>query len=131
MQNLLFALNLLEMVLKQIFLPVLSLVFSGLLSAQTIPVSGDWKFITGDDVSWKNENVDDRNWQSVRVPAFWEATGFSDYDGFAWYRTRFSIPDGFITFWGFHTPQYLTIRRLKVNYSWHNFFLFLKKNYGN
>jgi len=53
-----------------------------------------WKFKTGDDPAWKDPNFDDSQWKSVVVPSFWENQGYSGYDGFAWYRVKFRVPDG-------------------------------------
>ena len=55
-------------------------------------IEGDWKFSTGDNMSWKEPGFDDRAWKSVIVPAFWETQGFKGYDGFGWYRTSFKAP---------------------------------------
>ncbi len=51
----------------------------------------DWKFSTGDHLSWKEVNFDDSRWSTISVPGFWEVQGFPDYDGYAWYRLRFRI----------------------------------------
>ncbi|MEJ2506940.1 MAG: hypothetical protein P8Y81_11835, partial [Ignavibacteriaceae bacterium] len=32
-------------------------------------------------------------WKNIFVPGVWEAQGFGGYDGFAWYRKSFSLPD--------------------------------------
>jgi hypothetical protein len=52
-----------------------------------------WKFKTGDDPSWSREQFDDSRWQSMRVPATWESQGYPGYDGYAWYRLRFTASD--------------------------------------
>ncbi len=51
-----------------------------------------WKFNTGDDPEWKSPQFNDKDWENIVVPAYWETQGFSDYDGFAWYRVRFRVP---------------------------------------
>jgi sialate O-acetylesterase len=51
-----------------------------------------WKFITGDDMKWKEINFDDKDCTNVRVPSYWETQGFKDYDGYAWYRVKFKVP---------------------------------------
>ena len=56
-----------------------------------INLDNSWKFRTGDDMEWKEENYDDGSWHSIRVPAYWETQGYKDYDGFGWYRKKFSI----------------------------------------
>lgn len=55
-------------------------------------LSGDWKFSTGDDMRWAEDTFDDSRWQTLRVPSIWDVQGYRDYDGFAWYRTRFRVP---------------------------------------
>jgi len=84
------------MLFRSFLSPLFFLVCLNLVSAQTVRISKDWKFRTGDDLSWKNENFDDSSWRSIPVPAQWEQTGFPDYDGFAWYRTTFSVPENLL-----------------------------------
>lgn len=54
---------------------------------------GVWKFATDDDPSYKDKNYNDRNWNNIYVPGNWEVQGFEDYNGFAWYRYTFFVPD--------------------------------------
>lgn len=51
-----------------------------------------WRFTTGDNLAWKEEDVDDSRWESITVPAFWETQGHKDYDGYGWYRLKFQVP---------------------------------------
>jgi hypothetical protein len=60
--------------------------------APDIALSGQWQFKTGDSDQWKDPQFDDRTWSKIFVPALWETQGYSDYDGFAWYRYHFKIP---------------------------------------
>jgi hypothetical protein len=55
-------------------------------------LSGKWKFKTGDDKSWAESSFDDSRWQELKVPLYWDAQGYKDYDGFGWYRVKFRIP---------------------------------------
>jgi hypothetical protein len=55
-------------------------------------IEGDWKFTTGDNTAWKEPGFNDRDWKSVVVPAYWETQGFKGYDGYGWYRVRFTVP---------------------------------------
>jgi sialate O-acetylesterase len=57
-----------------------------------VNLSGKWLFTTGDDEEYQQPDFNDRNWTPVHVPAYWETQGFKDYDGFGWYRTKFTIP---------------------------------------
>jgi sialate O-acetylesterase len=54
-----------------------------------MPIAGLWKFNIGDNLSWKNPDYPDKNWQTIKVPEDWENQGFNGYDGFAWYRLHF------------------------------------------
>ncbi len=60
-----------------------------------INLTGMWKFNTGDLPDWKNPNYNDKEWKEIFVPAFWEAQGFKNYNGFAWYRMKFDLPEKF------------------------------------
>lgn len=44
------------------------------------------RFITGDDPAWKDPYFDDSGWKVVRTGVVWQAQGFHDYHGYAWYR---------------------------------------------
>lgn len=57
-----------------------------------VDLRGSWRFEIGDDTAWATPSHDDSDWQRIRVPAFWENEGYPGYDGWAWYRTRFSVP---------------------------------------
>jgi sialate O-acetylesterase len=52
-----------------------------------------WKFNKGDSPEWKEEEYIDSVWQNIFVPAFWETQGYKGYNGFAWYRTKFYLPE--------------------------------------
>jgi hypothetical protein len=54
--------------------------------------NGFWKFHTGDDKAWRLPEVDEKDWTSLFVPSTWESQGYDDYDGYAWYRYKFSLP---------------------------------------
>lgn len=51
--------------------------------------NNQWKFMTGDNLNWKNPDFDDSKWYDILVPSIWENRGFRDYDGYAWYRKTF------------------------------------------
>ncbi len=57
-----------------------------------IDLSGTWKFHTGDESNWKDTAYDDTTWKHIYVPAYWEIQGYQNYDGFAWYRKKFTLP---------------------------------------
>ena len=60
-------------------------------------LAGNWKFHLFDDKSWAQPGLKDDDWENVVVPASWESQGFQRYDGFAWYRKRFTLPAEFNT----------------------------------
>jgi len=41
---------------------------------------------------WYRPDFDDGQWRRIQVPAWWETTAVGAYDGYAWYRVRFTIP---------------------------------------
>lgn len=55
-------------------------------------LAGQWSFTTGDDIEWRLKSYDDTDWDKIFVPAKWEQQIGEDYDGFAWYRLSFNIP---------------------------------------
>ena len=56
------------------------------------PISGPWRFRTGDDPSYGSRGFDEEAWETLPVPQRWDEAGHRDYVGFAWYRTRFQLP---------------------------------------
>ena len=60
---------------------------------QIVNLEGNWKFNIGDENWWKDENFNDSKWESLKVPGAWEDQGFHGYNGYAWYRKSFTIPD--------------------------------------
>lgn len=62
--------------------------------AQTkhISLQKGWKFKTGDSQDWAAAAFDDHDWQDIDVTHQWERQGFPNYDGFAWYRLKLTIP---------------------------------------
>src|SRR5512146_1066948 len=60
---------------------------------QIVNLSGNWKFSVGDNFDWSSAGFNDDNWESIEVPSSWENQGFHGYDGYAWYRNTFTIPE--------------------------------------
>lgn len=56
-------------------------------------LSGRWKFSIGDKSEWAHPDYDDSHWEKIWVPKGWEEQGFHGYDGYAWYRTSFELPE--------------------------------------
>ena len=57
-------------------------------------LTGTWRFRTGDDPAYAAAGFDDSVWETIAVPGTWELAGRPEYDGFAWYRLRFTLPAG-------------------------------------
>lgn len=60
-----------------------------------VDLRGVWKIALGDNASWKETDLPDEEWEKIMVPYFWEAQGFHNYDGYAWYRKTFYLPEDF------------------------------------
>jgi sialate O-acetylesterase len=60
-------------------------------------LSGLWKFQTGNNKDWKLEDFNDSGWNKINVPSVWENEGYEDYDGYAWYRYEFTLPQNFVS----------------------------------
>lgn len=57
-----------------------------------VNLSGMWKFKTGHDKERKYSKYNDSGWDDIYVPQWWEVQGYENYDGYAWYRKRFTMP---------------------------------------
>jgi hypothetical protein len=70
---------------------------SKLHAEQTNLVSRTWKFkpdraSAGLSQNWHKPATSDANWKDIRIGAWWESQGYSDLDGWAWYRLAVDIP---------------------------------------
>jgi hypothetical protein len=75
-----------------IVLLIVANVFAGNgVSRKILDLDGYWKFEIGDNPEWAEPSYDDNDWEDLAVPSSWEDEGFPGYDGFAWYRTAFTI----------------------------------------
>jgi|WetSurSiteA1Bulk_404760.scaffolds.fasta_scaffold02099_2 hypothetical protein len=63
----------------------------------SLNLNGRWKFHTGDNKEWRSPDYNDNAWKSIQVPSEWENEGYEDYDGYAWYRVKFKVPQNFRT----------------------------------
>jgi signal transduction histidine kinase/ActR/RegA family two-component response regulator len=61
-------------------------------AADSVDLSGEWRFRTGDDPAWADPELDDTGWDRISVPTGW---GRDDDAGeMAWYRRRLTVhPD--------------------------------------
>ena len=68
------------------------------ITIKSIPLKlAGWKFRPdptedGHHKGWFNQEFDDAKWTELEIGA-WEKQGFDDYDGIAWYRLRFTMPE--------------------------------------
>lgn len=58
-----------------------------------LDLSGDWKLKRGNQSDWDDPALDDSGWKTAYVPAQWETQGLKDYNGYAWYRLHFAVPE--------------------------------------
>ncbi|MFA6929346.1 MAG: sugar-binding domain-containing protein [Lentisphaeria bacterium] len=66
------------------------------LQSILLPEKG-WRFcqdldIKGHKLGWFNPKFDTSKWAILNI-GVWEQQGFKDYDGFAWYRLKFTMPE--------------------------------------
>jgi sialate O-acetylesterase len=57
-----------------------------------ISFAGNWQFKKGDSEQWIDPSFNDRSWDQIFVPGYWESQGYPRYDGVGWYRLHFRIP---------------------------------------
>ncbi len=73
-------------------------VFAGNINGQNqnemrrlINLKGEWKFSIGDSPDWAKSDLNDFDWERIKVPNAWENEGFNGYNGYAWYRKKVEI----------------------------------------
>lgn len=75
-------------------------------------LDGAWRFRLGDSTAWARPDESGApGWEPIAVPGAWEESGFYGYDGFAWYRTRFTLPPEALDRAG-SRPLYLRLGRI-------------------
>jgi alpha-galactosidase len=78
-----------------LLLSITSFVFLGCSQQkliESIDLSKNWKFITGDSMLYASPSFDDSKWKDIDPTQLWEKQGYADYDGYAWYRFHFFLP---------------------------------------
>jgi beta-galactosidase len=56
-------------------------------------VKGEWKFSEGDNMLWKNPDLDDSSWQTVELPSTWEkSSNYTQDNVYGWYRRELTVP---------------------------------------
>ncbi len=59
--------------------------------AGTVPVTGLWRFSTGDNLAWASPSFDDSAWEKIRGDDTWGSQTHPAYTGYAWYRRSIDI----------------------------------------
>ena len=62
-----------------------------------VDLQGIWQFKIGDNQQWRKKDFDHSNWRTIMVPSIWEKQGYHQFDGFAWYRKTFYVPENIDT----------------------------------
>jgi sialate O-acetylesterase len=57
-----------------------------------INLKGGWAFTIGINDDWISPKFNDSNWETIKVPSSWEDQGFNGYNGYAFYRKKFTVP---------------------------------------
>jgi cephalosporin-C deacetylase len=52
-----------------------------------------WKFQTGNEIQWASPGFDDSLWPQISAADSWENQGYTNYDGYGWYRKTITLPD--------------------------------------
>jgi len=63
---------------------------------ETLLLDRTWLFKKGDDPAWKEPDLDIRDWAPIPIGIRWEDAGYQDYDGYGWYRLKFTIPEEWV-----------------------------------
>lgn len=58
-----------------------------------VDLTGIWKINFSDKGSFKEKNYNDKDWETIYVPCYWENQGYKNYDGYAWYRYTFYVSE--------------------------------------
>jgi len=78
-----------------LFITIFIIVFYPTLTVgqNSVQLDTGWVMQTGDDQKWADPDIDDSKWQAINVGVPWEKAGYPDYDGYAWYRIEFTVPE--------------------------------------
>ena len=77
--------------MRRLFLIVFLLYVYQCIAQNEVQLNQGWKFSKGDDPAWASGEFDDSGWAAIAVDRIWEQQGYDPYDGFAWFRLRFTI----------------------------------------
>ncbi len=92
--------NNINMIGKVLYLALVVAVFTACNTqtpSGTIDISKDWKFSpdtgnTGMGQKWFSEGFNASNWKMIDAGERWEDQGYTDLDGYAWYRKTIKVP---------------------------------------
>ncbi len=59
---------------------------------QMVDITKGWKIFVGDNPAFAQPSFDDKYWKPISVLSNWEKQGYTDMDGVAWYRVKFTMP---------------------------------------
>ncbi len=57
-----------------------------------IILDSGWKFMPADDPAYASVDLADSGWKDISPLQVWDAQGYADLDGYAWYRVHVMIP---------------------------------------
>lgn len=60
---------------------------------KTLMLDRTWLFKKGDDAGWNKPDLNVQDWTPISIGIRWEDAGYQDYDGYGWYRLKFTIPE--------------------------------------
>lgn len=66
-------------------------IYASNLPEPLIDLAGEWELAPESSDAVNQPPADDDTFRPVIVPGYWDRQGLQDYDGFAWYRTRFAL----------------------------------------
>ncbi|MGQ7867821.1 sugar-binding domain-containing protein [Sunxiuqinia sp. sy24] len=58
-----------------------------------VDLTGMWKFSIDNFGDMNSPQTSDEQWDEIYVPMNWESQGYPDFNGTAWYRKRFTLPE--------------------------------------
>ncbi len=61
--------------------------------SKTVNITKGWKILVGDNPAYAQPLFEDKDWKPISVLSNWEAQGYTDMDGIAWYRVKFAMPN--------------------------------------
>jgi len=76
---------------------LICLFYSSIIEAEQFQLKLDdhWVMKTGDNSAWAAKDLDVTSWKPIKTGVPWEEVGFPGYDGYAWCRLEFVIPDSY------------------------------------